>query len=138
MKNYVTLLCCAISFLAASAQKNKNVVEAMMQLHTAMIQADSIALVHVTSTKLTYGHSGGKVENQQQFIHNIISGASNFERIDTSMVSVITHKKTAVIRHNLHGVTNDNNKPGEVNLKVMLVFVQHKRGWQLLARQAVK
>jgi hypothetical protein len=36
------------------------------------------------------------------------------------------------------GDTNDNNKPGTVNLGVLLVWQKQKGQWKLLARQAFK
>jgi len=139
-KSFLTLTIFFITCFAAAAQTKEEttVAAAVEQLRLAMVNADSGKLVSLTSTKLSYGHSGGHVEDQKEFIEKIISGKSDFVKIDLSEQTISITRKTAVVRHNLAAVTNDNGKPGEVHLKVLLVWVKEKKHWLLLARQAVK
>ncbi len=51
---------------------------------------------------------------------------------------IVVTRKTAIVRHILSAETSDNNQPGRVKLKVMLVFVKLSGHWKLIARQAVK
>jgi ketosteroid isomerase-like protein len=46
--------------------------------------------------------------------------------------------KTAIVRHNMAAKTNDNGKPGEVHLHILLVWQKQHGNWKLVARQAVK
>jgi len=44
----------------------------------------------------------------------------------------------AIVRHIFKAKTNDGGKPGEVNIRVLLIWQKQKGGWKLLARQAVR
>ncbi|HEU5167922.1 MAG TPA: hypothetical protein VFU29_20400 [Chitinophagaceae bacterium] len=45
---------------------------------------------------------------------------------------------TLPVRHILKTKTNDGVKPGEVNLRILLIWQKQRGGWKLPARQAVK
>jgi len=132
----------AISMIAIPAlsqsKKEKQVTAAIEQLRIAMIDGDRSKLEHIVNDQLSYGHSSGLVENKQEFIEKIVSGKSDFVTIDLAEQSVAVSGKTAIVRHILNAKTNDSGKPGEVHLKIMLVFQKMNGGWKLLARQAVK
>jgi hypothetical protein len=108
------------------------------ELSTAMVDADSIVLDALTDNKLIYGHSGGAVDDKKKFIHKLTSGSSDFVEIKLEASDIIISGKTAIVRHDLNAKTLDNHVPGEVHLKVMLVWQLSKNKWKLLARQAVK
>jgi len=58
--------------------------------------------------------------------------------IDLSEQTISISDKVAIVRHTLNAKTNDGGKPGEVHLKVLLIWQKEKSGWKLLARQAIK
>ena len=62
----------------------------------------------------------------------------DFVTIDLTEQTISISGKTAMVRHTLTAKTNDNNKPGDVQLKVLLVWQKKGGHWKLLARQAVK
>lgn len=107
-------------------------------LKKAMTDADAVMLDKLTAEQLSYGHSGGAVENKKMFIENILSGKSDFVSISLSDQVITVSKKTAVVRHKLDAITNNDGKPGEVHLLIMLVWQKQGGVWKLLARQAVK
>ena len=128
-----------IGFNADAQTKDESAVAtATEKFRVAMIDADQKALQELVSDQLSYGHSSGRVEGKKEFIENIVSGKSDFITMDLSEQTISVNGSTAIVRNTLKGQINDNGKPGEVNLKVMLVW--HKQGskWILLARQAVK
>jgi ketosteroid isomerase-like protein len=115
------------------------VAQAVENLRKAMVTGDAAALDKIADEHLSYGHSGGKVEDKAAFIAQLTSGRSDFTDISLSEQSISVVGNTAVVRHNLSANTNDLGKgPGEVHLAVMLVWVKQKGTWKLLARQAVK
>lgn len=122
------------------AQKKEQiqVAKAVENLRKAMVDADSLMLDALAQDDLSYGHSGGAVDNKQIFIQKIVSGKSDFVTIDLEDQSILINKKAAIVRHILNAKTNDNGKQGEVHLKVMLVWQKKNGKWKLLARQAVK
>jgi ketosteroid isomerase-like protein len=132
--------------LSSKAQKHPKgqaikAVEATVEhLRTLMLTPDSAKLSALASDKLTYGHSGGKIQNKQEFIHSFTNGESVFTSLSFSDQTVTLSGNTAIVRHTLAGGTNDKGKgPGNVKLLILLVLKKQKEsGWVLLARQAVK
>lgn len=144
-KKYLFTLCLFIAGFIPPAIAGKpdtkiiQQVEARVeQLHMAMINADTEKLKDVTAAELSYGHSGGHVENQAEFIEKIVSGKSDFVTIELRNQTISIVKDIAIVRHTLIGTTNDNGKPGEVNIGVMLIWQKQHGNWKLLARQAFK
>lgn len=122
----------------AQSKHENDVAAAVSGLTKAMIDGDKQMLEKYTSDKLSYGHSGGKVEEQGSFIQSLTSGASDFVTIDLTEQTISVSKKTAIVRHKLSATSNDGGKPGTVKLSILLVWQKQHGGWKLLARQAVK
>lgn len=140
MKKYImiALLLSCVIISSAQSKAEKAVTEVVQQLRKAMVDGDSTTLSKLTSPSLTYGHSGGHIETKQEFVSNLASGRSDFVTIDLSEQTVSVHGKTAVVRHTLIAATNDGGKPGTVKLHILSVWQKERKGWILLARQAVK
>lgn len=140
MKNFVVLLVAILFFNTGNAQSKTEsaVANAVEKLRIAMIDGNRNALESSVSEKLSYGHSGGHVEGKAEFVEKIVSGKSDFVTISLTEQTINVSKKIAVVRHLLNATTNDNGKPGEVHLKVLLIFQKLKGQWLLIARQAVK
>lgn len=122
----------------SSAKDSVAVANAVEAFRKAMVDPTAANLVELTSPLLSYGHSGGAIDNQQLFVDKLVSGKSDFVEINFTNQSITVSGNVALVRHELHAKTNDGGKPGEVHLKVLLVWQKHKSGWLLLARQAVK
>jgi ketosteroid isomerase-like protein len=128
-----------LSFIAPAQTKNENkVAEAVEQLRKAMIDGNKTDLENLVSDKLSYGHSGGHIDDKKEFVEKIASGKSDFVTIDLTEQTISISGKTAIVRHILSAKTNDDGKPGDVHLRVMLVWQKQSGKWKLLARQAVK
>lgn len=140
-KHFVILFFLLAGFwtdVAAQSRKEKAVGNAVESLRKAMIEADSATLDALTQSKLSYGHSSGRVENKASFIRSLVSGASDFVTIELSEQTVQVVDRTAIVRHVLSAQTNDNGKPGSVKLAIMTVWEKENFRWKLLARQAVR
>lgn len=114
----------SVFFMQATNAQSKQetaVANAVEQLRKAMVDADSVMLDNLTMDELSYGHSGGHVDDKKEFIQKITSGKSDFISINLSEQTITLSGKTAVVRHKLNAFTNDNGKPGEVHLLVLLV-----------------
>ena len=117
----------------------KDITDAVEQLRTAMVNGDKAALERLTAEKLSYGHSSGVIDDKKSFIDKIVSGVSDFVTIDLTEQTISVSDDIALVRHVLNAKTNDAGKgPGEVHLRILLVWQKQKGGWRLLARQAVK
>ncbi len=126
------------SATSAQGKDEKAVAAASEELRIAMINADKTALEKLTAVQLSYGHSGGHIDDRKEFVEKIVSGKSDFVSIEITEQTVSVSGKTAIVRHILNAKTNDDGKAGEVHLRIMLVWQHQKGGWKLLARQAVK
>ncbi|MNK11500.1 putative lumazine-binding protein [compost metagenome] len=124
--------------LYAQNKEEQSLTAAVDKLKNAMISGDQKALEEVAADDLSYGHSGGKVEDKATFVETIASGKSDFVTIELKNQTVKVTGKTGVVRHELHATTNDGGKPGEVHIGIMLVWQKQGKDWKLLARQAYK
>ena len=117
----------------------KDVADAVEQLRTGMVSGEKTVLDRLTAEKLSYGHSGGHIDDKKEFVEKIVSGASDFVSIDLTEQTINISGDVAVVRHILNAKTNDAGKgPGEVHLRILLIWQKQKGDWKLLARQAVK
>ena len=124
--------------IVLSQKAEKEVADAVENLRLLMIDPDSVKLATLVSDKLSYGHSGGHIEDRANFIQTLTSGKSDFVAIDLSDQQVTIVDKMAIVRHILNATNNDGGKPGTVKLSVLTVWYKEKGGWKLVARQAVK
>lgn len=134
-----------ISFLmafAVSAQKmndNEAVAATAEKLRLAMISGEKTELESLILSELTYGHSGGHIDDAKEFVEKLVSKKSDFITIDITNQTVNIVGNTAIVRHHFYATTADFGKaPGDVTLDIVLVWVKTGKNWKLLARQAVK
>ncbi len=134
-----------ISFLmvfAVSAQKmndNEAVAATVEKLRLAMISGEKTELESLILPQLTYGHSGGHIDDAKEFVEKLVSKKSDFVTIDITNQTVNIVGNTAIVRHHFYATTADFGKaPGDVTLDIVLVWVKTGKNWKLLARQAVK
>ncbi|MBN9338361.1 MAG: nuclear transport factor 2 family protein [Chryseobacterium sp.] len=124
------------------AQKNndqQSVAEVSEKLRLAMISGDKAVLESLILPELTYGHSGGHIDDAKEFVEKLVSKKSNFLTIENTNQNIQIVDKTAIVRNHLFAKTADLGKePGEVSLDILYVWQKTKNGWKLLARQAVK
>lgn len=122
----------------AQAKLEADVANAIERLRKAMVDADSVMLDILVLPKLSYGHSGGHIDDKKEFVQKIVSGKSDFVTLEFAEQTISVNKNVAIVRHKLNATTNDNGKPGKVNLAVLLVWQKRHGDWKLLARQAIK
>ena len=139
MKRLIIVISLFIPFLVnAQSKDEKEVAAAVEQLRAAMVTPDKPILEKLTTEKLSYGHSGGHIDDKKEFVEKLVSGASDFVSINLTEQTISISEKVAIVRHILTAKTNDGGKPADVHLRVLLVWQKQKGGWKLLARQAVK
>lgn len=139
MKKIILSIAFFLPFLInAQSKTEKQVAAVVEQLRKAMVDADKTALESLAAEQLSYGHSGGHIDDKKEFVAKLTGGGSDFVTIDLTEQTVSVTGKTAIVRHILTAKTNDNGKPAEVHLRVLLVWQKQGSQWKLLARQAVK
>jgi hypothetical protein len=135
----------ALSFLmliSISAQRKNDtrmVTETAEKLRLAMISGEKSALESLILPELTYGHSGGHIDDAKEFVEKLVTKKSDFLTIEITNQRVQIVGNTAIVRHHFYATTADAGKaPGDVTLDILLVWAKVKNDWKLLARQAVK
>lgn len=140
-KVWGVLMVCALAFSAnafAASADEKALTQAVEEMRVAMVKSDKALLEKVGAPDLSYGHSSGKLENNEQFVDTIVSGRSVFVTLAFNDQTVQINGDVGVVRHILEAKTNDSGKPGEVKIGVLQVWKKLNGQWKLLARQAYK
>lgn len=115
-------------------------VEAAVEaLRKGMIAADGPKLRLLTSANLSYGHTSGVVENQEEFIEAICSADRRdvFQEIVISEQTIEVDGNVAVVRHRFGAKVLVHGNLMQPDIRVLQVW-HRKDGWQLAARQAYK
>lgn len=128
----------AVFNVTAQDKKTKEIEETISAFRQAMLDGDSAKLDLLTDSGLTYGHSLGKLENKQQFIHALASGESDFKTLEISDQTIVVRGKTAVVRHKIAADIKEGDKFNSVKLALMMVWVKEDKQWKLLGRQAIR
>jgi hypothetical protein len=133
------LLILLLSAQLAFSQSEIEVNDAVQKLRTAMLAEDAETLEKLTSENLSYGHSSGVIETQDEFIAVFASKKSDYQKWDISDQTITLHgKKLAIVRHNVLGEIASNGNVNTLNLGLLMLWVKEKGGWKLLARQAFR
>jgi ketosteroid isomerase-like protein len=116
----------------------QNIETAIQQFRTAVLEANTSLLGELLADDLSYGHSDGHVEGKTEFIDKLADGTYSFLTMELTNETIRETGNTAIVRHELDAKTNDESKPGDAHLYVLLVWNKYENGWKLIARQAVK
>ena len=107
-------------------------------LDRAMLQKDTVALVKLLHTNVTYGHSNGWVETKPDVIRDLQTGYLVYDKLDASDMKIMAGEGWASVRMKLNAKGKVNNKDFDLQLHVLQVWKRVKKGWQLIARQSTK
>ncbi len=115
------------------------VAKAVDAIRKAMIGAKKDELEGVALSSLSYGHSGGHIEDRAEFARAIVAGESCFLTLEFNDQTIEVDGNTAIVRNIFEGDTNDNGVPGRAHIGVMIVMKKDDKGeWKMYARQAYK
>lgn len=141
MKRIVTIAFLFFSmFTFAQSSAGEKVWSRVGALTQAIFETkDSAALADLVSDKVTYGHSGGNIENKSQMVHNAITSPTKYKDPIIERVSMSVDRKIAVLRHNFRATgIDDKGVESPLNLGILQVWKKENGKWRLWARQAVR
>jgi hypothetical protein len=119
--------------------KEEAVVASQIEiLRQGLMTADGTKLASVTSSALSYGHSGGSIENQAAFIENVVKKKSNVISLEFQNQTISFAGDTAIVRHIFLSHTKDGGVEKETKIGVMQVWQKQKKQWLMIGRQAYK
>lgn len=122
----------------ASVISESEVANAVEALNNALVDPQTKLLKSLVSEKLTYGHSGGNIQDKQEFIDDLVNGPFDFLSIKASDEHIAIYGNTAVARHIMSAKGDNKGESVDVHIGIILIFQKEKDGLKLLARQAYK
>ncbi len=141
MKKFLIILLTFFSLTAiAQGKAEQKILQQIKALNGAIfVNRDSVVLAGLVDEKVTYGHSGGKIENKAEMVHNAMVSPTTYKDFGMSEVSIYVEGKTAIVRHVLKAKSFDAaGKEGVLHLNVLQTWIKKNKQWILVARQAVK
>jgi len=135
---FIALIMFVLTNINAQSKSEQAVATAVLTLHNNVVNPDRKVLDLVVSNALSYGHSGGKVENKDQFIDFLFNGPFKFTSINTADQTIQVSGKNAIVRHIFIGKATNDGVPIDIRLGNMMVWCKENGQWKLLARQAFK
>ncbi|TDQ18275.1 uncharacterized protein DUF4440 [Algoriphagus boseongensis] len=138
MKYFLITCFCLISQLAFS-QSQMEVITAVEKLRVAMLAEDHVTLRTLTSKDLSYGHSSGQIETQEEFLKVFETKSQDYQVWDVSDLWVAFHgENLAMVRYNVHGEIANQTNVNKLDLGLLMVWIKEDGSWKLLARQAFR
>jgi hypothetical protein len=134
----IALLLLGISAVLAQSKDVETLEQSVEELKHLLINPERAGLEAITSKDLSYGHSNGKIEDQNAFVEFLLSGKSQFVNIELEDQTVKVVDNTGIVRHTLLAETNNEGTIGNIKLGVLSVWHKDGEKWILLARQAFK
>lgn len=122
--------------LTAQSKDEKEVAAAVEKLNRAMVDPEKSLLESIVSQGLSYGHSGGIVQNKNVFIDDLINGAFNFSSISPINQTISITGTITIVRNILVAKATDSGVPTDLRIGNAMVWRKEGGAWKLLVRQA--
>ena len=133
------MLGAATSPVLAETDDQAAVADAVGALTKAMLAADRAKLESLVSDNLSYGHSGGVIQDKKDFVEVIASKKTVYKSIELSKQTVAVAGNNAIVRHAWESESGRGDGKWNVSkIGVLQVWQKAGRSWKLLARQAFK
>ena len=130
------LLSSSVLSLSAQSKDEKDVAAAVEKLNRAMVDPEKSFLESIVSEGLSYGHSGGIVQNKNVFIDDLINGAFNFSSISPINQTISITGTIAIVRNILVAKATDSGVPTDLRIGNAMAWRKENGVWKLLVRQA--
>jgi len=140
MKKILSLLILlsAATLVKAQTKHELAVAAAVETLNKGILNPDKALLEGIASDALSYGHSGGKVQNKAEFVEDLLHGTFDFLSVSTSNQKITVSGKNAIVRHTFVAKATNAGTPVDLNIGNLLVWRKESGKWKLIARQAFK
>ncbi|MCW3118804.1 MAG: nuclear transport factor 2 family protein [Chitinophagaceae bacterium] len=125
--------------LSVMAQKDTTaILDAVVRLEKALVNKDSATLNALLHKDVAFGHSSGWVQTKKDVVNDMISGFLAYDKIQDNSVLIDVNKEKAIVKEKISVSGIRDGKAFGLDLFVMEVWLQNKKGWQLYARQSTK
>jgi ketosteroid isomerase-like protein len=134
----LALVAAAPPLAHAESADEAAVKQAIDDLTKAMMAADKAKLEMLVADQLSYGHSGGTVQNKAEFVSVIADKKTVYKTITLSEPTVSVVGNNAIARHTFAAEVEAGGQASSPKIGVLQVWVKDGGRWKLLARQAFK
>ncbi len=134
----ILVLVMAVTVVKAQTKHEIAVAAAVERLNKGILDPDKALLESIASEGLSYGHSGGKVQNKAEFVEDLLHGTFDFLSVNTSNQKITVSGKNAIVRHTFVAKATNSGNPVDLNIGNLLVWRKESGQWKLIARQAFK
>jgi hypothetical protein len=114
------------------------VAQAVDTLRKGQLEADRGKLEQVTSAQVSYGHSDGRVETKEQFIHGVMTRKQTVKSLDFPDLKIAVVGNAAIARHIYLSQSELDGKATITRIGALQVWEKQDGGWKLLARQGFR
>ena len=123
---------------SAEGGDEAGVTQAVEALRKATLAQDKAKLEQLSAAELSYGHSGGVVQNKAEFIDGTMKRKSVVKSIEFPELKVGVAGNNAVARHLWVSESEMDGKPTSTKIGILSVWTKQDGGWKMLARQGYK
>lgn len=134
----VVILALSVITIKAQSKAELKVAAAVEILNRGIIDPEQSLLEKIISESLSYGHSGGKVQNKAEFIDDLFNGDFNFSSINPTDQTISVSGKNAIVRQIFVAKATNKGVPTDIRIGNLMVWRKEGGNWRLLARQAFK
>ena len=114
------------------------VAQAVEALRKGQLEADKAKLAQVTAEQVSYGHSDGRVQNKEEFIHGVVTRKQIVKSLTFPDLKVAVVGNAAVARHIYLAESELDGKQTTTRIGALQVWQKQDGGWKLLARQGFR
>jgi ketosteroid isomerase-like protein len=122
----------------AEAGDEESVAQSVETLRKAQLEADRSKLEQVTATQVSYGHSDGRTETKEQFIHGVMTRKQTVKSLDFPELKMAVVGNAAIVRHIYLSQSELDGKATTTRIGALQVWQKQDGGWKLLARQGFR
>ena len=107
-------------------------------LRKGQLEADRTKLEQVTAAQVSYGHSDGRAETKEQFIHGVMTRKQTVKSLDFPELKMAVVGNAAIVRHIYLSQSELDGKATTTKIGALQVWQKQDGGWKLLARQGFR
>jgi len=122
----------------ADAADEAAVTQGVETLRKALLEADRTKLEQVAAKDISYGHSDGRVETKEQFIHGVMTRKQTVKSLAFPELKIAVVGNAAIARHIYLSDSELEGKATTTRIGALQVWQKQDGGWKLLARQGFR
>ena len=129
---------CRRSIAKINTTEGKLKAQGVETLRKAQLEADKAKLAQVTSDQVSYGHSDGRVETKEQFIHGVMTRKQVVKSLAFPELKVAVVGDAAIARHIYLAESELDGKQTTTKIGALQIWQKQNGSWKLLARQGFR